>query len=208
MEKTLIKADEALQALRMVEPVFSRLMDRIGPYKLETYPEHSPFQALVRAILAQQVSKHAANTIRERLYALLGGGQAPTAEDVAAADISLLRSAGISGRKAETIQRLAVAQIEGRLPDRRALVQMEDQAVRDTLIAFKGVGPWTANMLLIFYLGRPDIFPPADLGVRRGYKIAFGLDTLPTVEALRARAEAWRPWRTVAAWYLWRANDL
>ncbi len=85
---------------------------------------------------------------------------------------------------------------------------MDEQAIRNTLTAFKGVGPWTAEMILIFYLARPDVFPATDLGIRRGYRISFDLDALPSPAALLAHAESWRPYRTVAAWYLWRANDL
>ena len=160
------------------------------------------------SVLAQQVSRHAADAVRKRVYELVPGSAVPTARGVAAVDDALLRSAGVSGRKVATIKRLAEAAIQGTLPSRATLDTMDEGAIRKALTAFKGIGPWTVEMLLIFNLGRPDVFPAGDLGVRRGYKIAFDLDELPSPAALLEHAEAWRPYRTVAAWYLWRANEL
>ena len=204
----MIWANNAVRALCAADPVLALLIGRVGSFNLALNAGLSPFQALTSSVLAQQVSKHAANTVRERMYALFPGTRAPTAHEIAAVDVALLRSVGISGRKAATIKRLATAAVRGTLPDRAGLESMDEQAIRNTLTAFKGVGPWTAEMILIFYLARPDVFPATDLGIRRGYRISFDLDALPSPAALLAHAESWRPYRTVAAWYLWRANDL
>ncbi len=204
----MIDAQHAVQSLCAADPVLARLIGRVGPFQAPSGSELSPFQALMSSVLAQQVSRHAADAVRKRVYELVPGSAVPTARGVAAVDDALLRSAGVSGRKVATIKRLAEAAIQGTLPSRATLDTMDEGAIRKALTAFKGIGPWTVEMLLIFNLGRPDVFPAGDLGVRRGYKIAFDLDELPSPAALLEHAEAWRPYRTVAAWYLWRANEL
>ena len=203
----MIDADRAVRALCAADPLLRHLIERVGPFRLAAYTERSSFQALMRSVLAQQVSRHVADTIRARVYALFPNQSIPTAQDIVAVDVPLLRSAGVSARKVATLKQLATAAMQGTLPDRAALDTMDEQTIRKTLTAFKGIGPWTAEMLLIFFLTRPDVFPATDLGVRRGYRIAFGLDTLPKADLMLAHAESWRPYRTVAAWYLWRAND-
>ncbi len=201
-------ADLVTQALCAADPALAQLIRRIGPLRLTTFANHSPFQALMHAVVAQQVSKQAAMSVRERLYATLREEGIPTAAEVAQASEVQLASAGISRRKAATLITLASAAVHGRLLDRNTLRAMDDTAIRKRLTAFNGIGPWTVDMLLIFYLARPDIFPASDLAVRRGFKIAFSLDRMPEPRALRARAELWRPYRSAAAWYLWRANEL
>jgi len=164
-----------------------------------------PYGALLRAIVGQQLSTKAARTIYERLIALFGQ-RAPAPEDLLAAEQDELRSAGLSRAKASYLRSLAQHVVDGELELDR-LRDLEDEQVTAQLTAVKGLGRWTADMFLIFHLGRPDVLPVGDLGVRRGAQLAYGLDELPDAAQLTALAEPWRPYRSLAALYLWRSLD-
>ena len=118
-----------------------------------------------------------------------------------------LRAAGLSAAKVRSLRDLAIKRRAGLVPSRDKLAAMDDEEILECLTAVRGVGPWTVQMLLMFGLGRPDVLPDTDLGIRKGYARAFGLDGLPRPSEIRARAERWRPWRSAASWYLWRAAD-
>ena len=198
--------DLAIDALCESDSVLCQLIARVGPIELTLSSDWTPFQHLVHSVVFQQISKSAGLAIQSRLWDLFG--HAPCPSEIAEASIDSLRSVGLSRNKVATIQGLARSSMEGGLPERAALGKMSDDAIINLLTAHRGIGPWTAQMVLIFHLGRPDVLPATDLGVRRGFKIAFAHDSLPTASELARYGARWKPWRSVASWYLWRANDL
>jgi len=201
--------DEAVRALREADTTLAELMDRAGPFALE--PErvqHSPFEALLRAIIYQQLSTRAAGTIWGRVRALFPGRTRPTPKRLLALDPDALRGAGMSRAKVASARDLAEKTIEGVVPGLARLETMEDEEILQRLTGVRGIGRWTVEMLLLARLGRPDIFPVHDLGIRRGYMITYGLDEMPTPKELEPLGDHWRPYRSVASWYLWRAVHL
>lgn len=198
--------DEAIDALCASDSELCRLIARVGPIELTLSSDWTPFQHLVHSVIFQQISKNAGLAIQTRLWDLFG--HAPVPHEVADSSVESLRSVGLSRNKVATIQGLARSSMEGGLPERAALGKMSDDEIVNLLTAHRGIGPWTAQMVLIFHLGRPDILPATDLGVRRGFKIAFAHGSLPTATELARYGARWKPWRSVASWYLWRANDL
>lgn len=193
--------------LAATDPALAVLIRQVGPCRLEIGRMESPFRSLLKAIVYQQLSGKAAATIYGRVAALFPGAL-PTPEALAALPDDVLREAGMSRAKAAAARDLAARTLDGTVPDRAALDRIDDAAIVERLTAVRGVGPWTVEMLLIFELGRPDVLPVTDLGVRKGFARLHGLDTLPAPSALRQWGERWRPYRSAAAWYLWRAADL
>jgi DNA-3-methyladenine glycosylase II len=182
------------------------LISRIGPITLK--PRRlPPFQSLVQAIIYQQLSGKAAETILRRFEALFGDGQFPAPEQVLQMAPEQLRSAGLSKPKAIYIRGAGEHALAGRLPSLVACDDLTDAEIVERLMVIKGVGRWTAEMFLIFNLGRPDVLPVYDLGVRKGFQIAYGKRNLPNPESLERFGEKWKPHRTAAAWYLWRVLD-
>ena len=200
--------DAAIQALGKIDDLLLELIDAVGPCRLPPPPDISPFQYLMHAVLSQQISRKAADAIRGRLHDLFPDATVPSDRDILDCDDNALRGVGISRRKIQTIKHIAREADSGRLPDRHGLDAMDDGAIITLLTQLPGIGVWTAQMLLIFYLWRPDVLPVGDLGIRRGFKIARKLDALPKPSALQLYGERWKPYRSVAAWYLWRANDI
>lgn len=184
-----------------------RLVKVHGPCTIEPKPEHSPFQALVRAIAHQQLNGKAAETILGRFREIFPGSTFPKPDAVLAAPEEKLRAAGFSRAKVAAIRDLAAKTLEGVVPTARAIVRLEDEAIIERLTAVRGVGRWTVEMLLIFKLGREDVLPADDFGVRNGFRIAYRLKDLPKPNALREHGQRWQPFRSAAAWYLWRAAD-
>ncbi len=182
------------------------LIARVGPAKLK--PRRiPPFQSLVRAIIYQQLSGKAAETILGRFQLLFADGQFPSPEQVLQLKPERLRSAGLSQAKVSYVCGLAEQTLAGRLPTLKACEKLTDAEIVERLTEVKGVGRWTAEMFLIFNLARPDVLPVHDLGVRNGFRIAYNKRKLPEPEPLERFGEKWRPYRTTAAWYLWRAVD-
>ena len=186
------------------DPVMRRLIRRHGACGLECR-RWSPYEALTRAIAHQQLNGRAAQTILTRFVALFGNGRFPTPADVLATHPLRLRSAGFSRAKVRAIKDIARHALAGTVPTRRAAAPLGDEELIERLIAIRGVGRWTVEMLLIFTLGRPDVLPVDDFGVREGYRRASGKRRRPTPKALGKLGERWKPYRSVAAWYLWRA---
>ena len=199
--------DEAVSALRSSDTHMDNLIAQVGSYELVLTDEWSPFQALVRSVIFQQISTHAGRAIQGRLFSLFDGS-APEPDAVLQTTPEELRGVGLSQAKEKTIRNLAVHAADGTLPDRTTMEKLTDEEIIKTLTIHRGIGIWTAQMLLIFNLGRPDVWPVTDLGIRRGYKIAYGLDELPMPSELRDIGDRWKPFRSIASWYLWRANDL
>jgi DNA-3-methyladenine glycosylase II len=189
--------------LRRVDPHLRAIIDRIGPCRLE--PHRDRFGALVRSIISQQISSKAAMSINQRLVALGGDPHHPS-RLIELGEASL-RSVGLSGAKARYVLNLAEAVDSGQVPLETFDDSWDDSAITQSLTAVKGIGVWTAEMFLIFVLNRPDILPASDLGVRVGLRNRHGLVELPTPRECHALAEHWRPYRTIASWYIWRAAD-
>ena len=186
----------------------ARLMDQIGPLSVKARPRGRPADAygtLVRAIAGQQLSTKAAATIYGRLTALYGG-RTPTPEEIIATDPQKLREVGLSRAKAVYLRDLAEHIVDGELPIDE-LAELPDEQVYDALIAVKGLGRWSVDMFLMFQLGRPDILPVGDLGIRKAFQVHYGLEELPNAGEMEKIAEAWRPYRTLASLYLWESLD-
>ena len=198
---------EAHQHLRRQDPVMRRLIQEVGPCKIRPL-SRSPFEALVRAIAHQQLNGKAADTITRRFLDLFPGQKFPTPEAVVGIDSALIRGAGFSQSKVLAILDIATKAQSGIVPSRRVLSRLQDQEIIDRLVECRGVGQWTVEMFLIFTLGRPDVLPVEDFGVRNGFRLAYGHEEMPKPAALREFGERWKPYRTTATWYLWRAVDL
>jgi DNA-3-methyladenine glycosylase II len=194
--------------LMRADKVLRRIMETTGPIHAEIDRRGSrpdPWEALARAIVGQQLSTKAARSIWEKLLGLFGG-RTPTPEELLRRRPATLRKAGLSNAKVEFLRDLAARVKDGRL-DLRRLATLPDEDVVAELIEVKGVGRWTAEMFLIFHLGRPDVVSVGDLGIRRAAQIAYGMRDLPGPEELDKLAEEWRPHRTLACLYLWRSLD-
>lgn len=200
---------DVLRHLSAVDEVMGRLIKTIGPYTLEPKRPRHPFQALATSILYQQLNGKAAATIVGRFVERMGQrGRFPAPERVARATLPGLRRCGISGSKGKALKDLARRTVDGEVPSWAQLARMEDEAIVERLTEVRGVGRWTVEMLLMFRLGRPDVLPVTDFGVRKGFGIAYGMDRMPTPKEVADHGERWRPYRTVASWYLWRVTDL
>jgi DNA-3-methyladenine glycosylase II len=186
------------------DPVMRRLIRRHGPCGL-LCRRWSPYEALTRAIAHQQLHGRAAETILARFVALYGNGRFPAPAAVLATSPARLRRVGFSRAKVRAIHDIARHALAGTVPTRRAAARLTDEAIIERLLPIRGVGRWTVEMLLIFTLGRLDVLPVDDFGVREGYRRACGGRAQPTPRALRELGERWKPYRSVAAWYLWRA---
>jgi DNA-3-methyladenine glycosylase II len=199
---------DALRHLRRADPVMAELIRRAGPFAVKSERGVGPYEALVEAVAHQQLTGKAARTILGRFYALYDGDCCPEpARLVETADESL-RGCGFSRAKSASLKDIAARTLDGTIPPRRALARMKDEAIIERLVEARGVGRWTVEMFLMFTLGRPDVLPVDDYGIRLGYRIAYGKRTLPKPKALAKFGERWAPYRTTASWYLWRAVDL
>lgn len=193
---------DAIAHLRSADSRIARVIDRVGDCRFERRADGTHFGAVARAIVYQQLSGKAAGTIHRRFEELYGG-RAPTAEELLATDDETLRAVGLSRQKSAYLKDLATRVATGEVPI-ETLDALEDDAVLEALVRVKGVGRWTAQMFLMFRLGRPDVLPELDLGVQKGLQLAYGLRTLPTPRDVARIGAAWAPYRSVASWYLWR----
>ncbi len=184
-----------------------RLIDETRPFELRLEGANSPYEALLRAIVYQSISGRAAATIFERVKALGGNGGPPTPEQMARLRKPALRRAGLSGAKALAMKDLARKTLAGTVPTLAQAEAMSDDELVARLVSVRGIGAWTVEMFLIFRLGRPDVLPVHDLGVRKGWSVTYGRKHMPTPRELLAFGERWRPYRTVASWYMWRAFE-
>ena len=198
--------DNALKHLEKSDPVLARVIKRVGPCLLTPEAKRSPFESLVRAVAHQQLHGKAAESILKRFIALFPG-RFPKPEQIAAMADEPMRGAGFSGAKVASIRDIAAKTCEGIVPSPRAIKSMPDEEIIERLTQVRGVGRWTVEMLLIFQLGRPDVLPADDFGVRNGFRRAYGLPAMPKPKEVLAHGERWAPYRTTAAWYLWRAAD-
>ena len=212
---------QAVAELSAADPKLGRLIARAGPFTLKIASTQSPFEALVESIVYQQLHGKAAATIHRRLldsfHHVCGIGNHPSAQHLLDCPNEQLRQAGLSHNKALALRDLAAKTIDGTVPTLARIRRMSDDAIIEHLTQVRGIGQWTVEMFLIFRLGRPDIFPVTDYGIRKGFALTFGTlkptdkvapADLPTPAVMEARAKKWHPWRSVASWYLWRACDL
>src|SRR5512144_949518 len=199
----------AIAHLAVIDPVMRDVIAAVGPCRLSPAWHRSPFESLVRAVAHQQLQGKAAQAILGRFLALFVPNPFPTPADILALDEAVLRGVGFSRSKIVAIRDIATKTEAGIVPTRDEAEPRSDDELIGRLVPIRGVGRWTAEMLLIFALGRLDVFPLDDFGVRKGLKIAFGLETMPAKREMLELTECWRPWRSVGTWYLWRlvANE-
>ena len=196
---------KAVVHLRKVDPVMARLIDTIGTCKLTLRDQGSHFDAIARSIVFQQLSGKAASTIHGRFEGLYGG-RSPLPAELTVTPDERLRGAGLSRGKSAYLKDLAARVVSGDLPV-EMLHELSDEEVIAALTRVKGIGRWTAQMFLMFRLGRPDVLPDLDLGVQKGIQIAYRLRKLPSPERVKKIGAKWAPYRTIASWYLWRLLD-
>jgi DNA-3-methyladenine glycosylase II len=206
---------EALAHLKASDAKLGALIDRVGAFTLKLDPSPSPFASLLESILYQQLHGKAAATIHRRVREYFHGDPAPQA--LLDTPDEVLRTAGVSGNKVRALKDLAARTLDGTVPTHAAIRKMSDAEIVERLTEVRGIGPWTVEMLLIFRLGRPDVLPVTDYGVRKGFALTYqrvpkrrplAAEDLPKPEVLLKRGKRWAPFRSVASWYLWRACDL
>ena len=207
--------DEAVAHLRARDAKLAALIDRAGPFTMQLDRSASPFESLLESILYQQLHSKAAATIHRRVREYFGGD--PTPQQLIATPDEVLRAAGVSGNKIKAMKDLAARTIDGTVPSHAAIRKMSDADIVERLTEVRGIGPWTVEMLLIFRMGRPDVLPVSDYGVRKGFALTFQrvpktrpieAADLPAPDIVFKRGQRWAPFRSVASWYLWRACDL
>jgi len=203
----LYDPDEAVRHLSSVDPTLRRLVERAGAFNLRLRSMQNPFEALARNIIYQQLHGTAAAAIHRRVLALFGSSKLRP-QDILNASEESLRGAGLSGAKLAALKDLASKTIDGTVPTLARLRRMDDEEIVERLTQVRGIGRWTVEMLLIFRLGRPDVLPVGDFAVRKGFSLVYGMKELPKPKELMQYGERWRPYRSVASWYMWRANEL
>lgn len=197
-------AETARKHLLKSDPVMRGIVKACGPFEMEA--RGKPYEALLRAILYQQLAGPAAAAIERRFLAMFGG-RIPAPDQLAPMTDEQLRAAGISRQKASYMRSIGEHFASGELSDRK-LLRAGDDDVIEMVTRIRGVGRWTADMLLMFCIGRPDVLPVGDLGIQNSMRLAYGLDVLPKPDEMSAIAEPWRPYRSAASWYLWRRGDV
>jgi methylated-DNA-[protein]-cysteine S-methyltransferase len=199
---------KALAHLRSTDEKLAALIDQVGPFRMSMSPTEEVFLSLANSIVYQQLHGKAAATIFKRVCNLFpGSGEFFTAKDILRCGDEKLRGAGLSKNKLLALRDLASKTLDGILPNMHELHALDNETIIERLITVRGIGRWTVEMLLMFRLGRPDVLPVDDFGVRKGYMIAFKKRAMPTPKQLKAYGEHWAPYRSVASWYLWRAAD-
>ncbi|HEX6625317.1 MAG TPA: DNA-3-methyladenine glycosylase [Pyrinomonadaceae bacterium] len=199
--------EEAVRHLSTADATLAALMERAGPFAMQIRKLHDPFEALARNIVFQQLHGNAAAAIHKRVLDLFGGGKLRPADIIGAPEESL-RGAGLSGAKLAALKDLAAKTADGTVPTLARLRRMSDEEIVERLTRVRGIGRWTVEMLLMFRLGRPDVLPVGDFAVRKGFALAYGLKESPKPKELAEYGERWRPYRSVASWYMWRAVEL
>ena len=198
---------EAVAHLRRSDAILAEMMDRVGGFALELRPMEDLFEAILRMIIYQQLHGKAAKSIHGRVVAALEPHGGVTPDALLKISDAALRGAGLSANKLLAIRDLARKSREGVVPTLKEAHSLADAELVLRLTAVRGIGPWTVQMLLIFYLGRPDVWPTGDFAIRQAFKRLFKKRKDPTVEAMVKHARRWQPFRSVATWYLWRSLD-
>ena len=204
---TVVPYASAIAHLSSVDADWARLIAQVGPCGLQSHAEREPYEALIRAIAYQQLHGRAAEAITGRFLALYPGVAFPAPESILATNESLLRGCGFSAAKVTTIRGIAEKTLEGVVPLRSDALLLTDEELVARLVTLRGVGRWTVEMILMFTLARPDVLPVDDFGVREGWRVLKSLDKQPSPKELNNIGQAWSPYRSVAAWYLWQAAN-
>jgi DNA-3-methyladenine glycosylase II len=200
--------DLACRHLSEVDARLADLIARAGPFTMRPAPTQSLFAALMRSIVYQQLNGKAAATILGRVTRVCAPRRFPTPRELLEVPAERLREAGLSAAKTAAVRDLAAKTLDGTVPSLARVRRMTDDEIIERLTLVRGIGRWTVEMLLIFRLGRPDVLPVTDLGVRKGFGIIFRRGRLPDAPTMLRRGERWRPYRSIASWYLWRALEL
>jgi 3-methyladenine DNA glycosylase/8-oxoguanine DNA glycosylase len=200
--------ERAIQHLTASDKTLAGIIAKTGPCRLRPDRKQSAFEALVEAVCHQQLTGKAAQTILGRVKALHAHRDFPAPDDILSTPDEKLRAAGLSRAKVASVKDISAKTLDGTVPEPKALAKLDDAEIIERLTTIRGVGQWTVEMLLIFKLGRPDVLPVDDYGVRKGFMLAYRKRDLPKPAALLAHGERWRPYRSVASWYMWRAIDL
>ena len=206
LRNTDLKA--ATRHLGASDPALASVIKRVGPFEPDWRFDASPYEGLFRSIVFQQLSGKAAGTIFKRVCAACGDGKIPAPHLVAPIEDNVLRGAGLSRNKTLAIRDLAARTLDGTVPDRTTARNTPDEVLIERLVAVRGIGRWTAEMLLMFGLGRTDVFPTSDLGIRKGFQVTYGMKRMPAEVTMIRQARRWVPYRTIASWYLWRVLEL
>ena len=200
-----IDTQMAARELAAGDPVLGRVIDRVGPCNLAPVPDVDLFQALLRSIVFQQLHGKAAEAIHGRVLALMPVASATALQ--ALPDDSL-RRAGLSKNKLLAVRDLAARSLDGTVPHGEVAGQLSDDELIERLTQVRGIGPWTVQMLMIFFLGRPDVMPAGDFGIRKAFSLLYRRGRVVKPEAILRHSKRWRPHRSVASWYLWRSLDM
>ena len=185
----------------------AKLIEKSVAYEMNAPETQTPYESLLRAIVYQSISGKAAKVIYDRIRALGSDGECPSPEEVLRIGKTALRKAGLSFAKIAAVRDLAHKTIDGVVPTLEEAHKLSDQELVDRLVSVRGIGAWTVEMFLIFRLGRPDVLPIHDLGVQKGFALTYGKKSMPKPKELAKFGERWRPYRTVASWYMWRAVE-
>jgi DNA-3-methyladenine glycosylase II len=201
-----VDAELVMRELSRVDRHLARVIRRVGCFPTKKQKPQQPFASLLQAIVYQQLAGKAAATIFGRVKAL-GASGFPTPEEILALDDTKLRGAGLSRQKIAAVKDLAAKTLDGTVPSLAKLRRMSEVEIHERLIQVRGIGELSVQMFLMFRLGRPDVLPIHDLGIRKGFQIVYGHDDVPKPQFILEHGERWRPYRSIASWYLWRATD-
>jgi len=199
--------EEALRNLSERDDILKALIAELAAFAIDAEAGQSPYEVLLEAIVYQSISGKAAATIFARIKALGENNRPPAPEKMLKIPAAKLRKAGLSGAKVLAMKDLAKKSIAGIVPTHDEALKLSDQELVERLVSVRGIGAWTVEMFLIFRLGRPDVLPIHDLGVKKGWSVAYGQKHMPKPQELLKFGERWRPYRTVASWYMWRAFE-
>jgi 3-methyladenine DNA glycosylase/8-oxoguanine DNA glycosylase len=197
----------AIAHLSKVDARLGQFIAKVPEFQLNLRTAETPYESLLQAIVYQSIAGKAAKVIFERVRALGADGRCPTPQELLGVTTRKLRAVGLSKAKIAAVRDLATKTIEGIVPTLEDAVTMSDQELIERLDSVRGIGAWTVEMFLIFRLGRPDVLPIHDYGVQKGFALTYGKKVIPKPRELAEFGERWRPYRTVASWYMWRAVD-
>jgi DNA-3-methyladenine glycosylase II len=202
-----VDAEQAMRELSRVDRKLARVIRKVGSFPTKKPKAQHPYAVLMKAIVYQQLNGKAAATIFGRVKALSSNGDVPTPEEILQLDETKLRGAGLSRQKIAAVKDLAAKTLDGTVPSLKELRRMSEEEILERLTRVRGIGEWSVQMFLMFQLGRPDVLPIHDYGLRRGFQHIYGLDDVPKPQAVLEHGERWRPYRSIASWYLWRAAE-
>ena len=208
IDTNLFDAKAAVKFIIATDPILGEIIKKVGPFPVTPDKSQGPYHALIRSIVYQQLTGKAAGTIFKRVKDLFPHRSKFDPEEILKTPDKVFRSAGLSGAKTAAIKDLSAKHLEGIVPTRREINKMTNEEIIERLVQVRGIGPWTVEMLLIFHIGRMDVLPSTDYGVRKGFALVYNKRKLPEPKELLKYGERWRPYRSVASWYLWRALEL